>query len=265
MKTDITNGDITKKLEIIDLHVEVEGKEIIKGVTLTFYPKKVHALMGPNGSGKSTLAHALMGHPRYKVTKGKILLDGEDITHAKPEMRAQKGLFLSFQYPSEISGVTISNFLRTAVNSLREKRNLAPYSVVDFHKLLKEKMTQLNIDNSFSKRYLNEGFSGGEKKRMEILQMTMLEPKYGILDEPDSGTDVDALKIIAEGINKIKENKETGFLLITHYNNILKYIEPDEVIVLVKGKVVEVGDAKLAELIESQGYARYLSKTEEFF
>lgn len=252
-----------KKLEIIGLHVEVEGKEILKGITITFYPGKVHALMGPNGSGKSTLANALMGHPKYKITTGKILFDGEDITSAKPEIRAQKGLFLSFQYPSEISGVTTSNFLRTAVNNLRGKKNLAPYSVVDFHKLLKEKMTSLKMDHSFSKRYLNQGFSGGEKKRMEMLQLALLEPKYGILDEPDSGTDVDGLKIIAEEINKIKENKETCFLLITHYNTILKYIKPDEVIVLVKGKIVEVGNAELAELIESRGYAKYFSKTEE--
>ena len=152
------------KLEIIDLHVETEGKEIIKGITITFYPGKVHALMGPNGAGKSTLAHAMMGHPKYKITGGKILLDNEDVTYAKPEVRAQKGLFLSFQYPAEISGVTISSFLRTAANSLREKKGLAPYSVVDFHRLLKERMAQLKIDVSFCKRYLNQGFSGGREK-----------------------------------------------------------------------------------------------------
>lgn len=248
-----------KRLEIIDLHVEVDGKEIIKGVTLTFYPGKVHALMGPNGSGKSTLAHAIMGHPKYKITKGKIVLDGEDITHAKPEVRAQKGLFLSFQYPSEISGVTISNFLRTAVNNLREKKNLAPYSVVDFHKLLKEKMAQLKIDASFSKRYLNEGFSGGEKKRMEMLQLSMLEPRYALLDETDSGLDVDSIKTVAEGIERIRKEKEMGIVVITHYNKFLEYLKPDAVSVLYNGRIVKTGSYELARQIEKEGF-RELAK-----
>lgn len=244
----------TKRLEIVGLHVEVDGKEIIKGVTLTFYPGKVHALMGPNGSGKSTLAHALMGHPKYKITKGKILLDGEDITMAKPEMRAQKGLFLSFQYPSEISGVTISNFLRTAVNNLREKKNLAPYSVVDFHKLLKEKMAQLKIDSSFSKRYLNQGFSGGEKKRMEILQLAMLEPSYALLDETDSGLDVDAMKTVAEGIERVRKEKDMGIIVITHYSKFLEYLKPDQVSILYHGKIVKTGGHELAQHINEKGF-----------
>ena len=243
-----------EKLEIIDLHVEVNGKEIIKGVTLTFYPGKVHALMGPNGSGKSTLAHAMMGHPKYKITKGKILLDGEDITNAKPEVRAQKGLFLSFQYPSEISGVTISNFLRTAVNNLREKKNLVPYSVVDFHRLLKEKMAQLKIDASFSKRYLNEGFSGGEKKRMEILQLSMLEPTYALLDETDSGLDVDAMKTVAEGVEKIRKEREMSVVVITHYSKFLEYLKPEAVSILYNGKIVKTGEYKLAQQIEKKGF-----------
>ncbi len=243
-----------KKLEIIDLHVEVEGKEIIKGVTLTFYPGKVHALMGPNGSGKSTLAHALMGHPKYKISKGKIILNGEDITAAKPEVRAQKGLFLSFQYPSEISGVTISSFLRTAVNNLRQKKGLAVHSVVEFHKILKEKMGQLKIDPTFSKRYLNEGFSGGEKKRMEMLQLAMLEPRYALLDETDSGLDVDAMKTVAEGIEKVRQELETSIIVITHYNKFLEYVKPDFVSVLYEGKIVKSGGYEVAQKIEKEGF-----------
>ncbi|HLD80096.1 MAG TPA: Fe-S cluster assembly ATPase SufC [Candidatus Nanoarchaeia archaeon] len=245
-----------KKLEIIDLFVEINGKEIIKGVTLTFEAGKVHALMGPNGSGKSTLAHALMGHPRYKITKGKIVLNGEDITNAKPEVRAQKGLFLSFQYPSEISGVTISNFLRTAVNNLREKKGLPAYSVVDFYKLLKEKMAQLKIDGSFSKRYLNEGFSGGEKKRMEMLQLSMLEPTYALLDETDSGLDVDAMKTVAEGIERIRQEREMSIIVITHYSKFLEYLKPDVVSVLSSGKIIKSGGYELAKQINEQGFER---------
>jgi len=242
------------KLEILDLRVEVNGTEIIKGVTLTFYPGKVHALMGPNGSGKSTLAHAIMGHPRYKITGGKILLNGEDITTAKPEVRAQKGLFLSFQYPSEISGVTISSFLRTAVNNLREKKGLPAYSVIDFHKVLKEKMIQLKMDPAFSKRYLNEGFSGGEKKRMEMLQLAMLEPSYALLDETDSGLDVDAMKTVAEGIEKVRQELETSIVIITHYNKFLEHVKPDFVSVLSEGKIVKNGGYEVAQQIEKKGF-----------
>ncbi|MEK6853235.1 MAG: Fe-S cluster assembly ATPase SufC [Nanoarchaeota archaeon] len=242
------------KLEIIGLHVETEGKEIIKGITITFYPGKVHALMGPNGAGKSTLANAIMGHPKYKITAGKILLDNEEVTYAKPEVRAQKGLFLSFQYPAEISGVTISSFLRTAANSLREKKGLAPYSVVDFHRLLKEKMAELNIDVSFCKRYLNQGFSGGEKKRMEMLQMLMLGPKYAMMDETDSGLDIDAIKTVADGIEKIRRESDASIIVITHYNRFLQHLKPDAVSVLHDGKIVKTGGYEVAQQIEKQGF-----------
>ena len=206
------------KLEIKNLHVNVEGKEILKGINLEIEKGKVHALMGPNGAGKSTLGNVLMGNPRYEITKGNIMLDGEDITEAAPNERAKLGLFLSFQYPAEITGVTMSNFLRTARNAIK-KENM---SVIEFHKLLKEKMNELDMDTGFSKRYINQGFSGGEKKRAEILQMSILEPKFAILDECDSGTDVDALKIIANGVNVIKSRTQVGVLLITHYDRILQ-------------------------------------------
>jgi len=207
-------------LEIKDLHVMVDGIEIIKGVSLSFEEGKVHALMGPNGSGKSTLAHAIMGHPKYKITSGQILLNGKDITYEKPHLRAQAGLFLSFQYPSEVSGVSISSFLRTAVNSVSDKK----YSVLEFHKILKEKMAVLKIDSSFTRRGLNEGFSGGEKKRMEMLQLLMLQPKYALLDETDSGLDVDAIKTVAEGIIEARKQNTMGIIVITHYNRFLEYL-----------------------------------------
>jgi len=190
----------------------------------------------------------LMGHPRYKITSGKILLDGKDITNAKPDEKSRAGLFLSFQYPKEISGVTASNFLRTALNT----RNKKQISVLDFHKLLQEKMNLLKIDKSFTTRYLNEGFSGGEKKRMEILQMSILEPKIGILDETDSGLDVDSLKIVSEGINKLK--KDMGILLITHYQRILDYMTPDEVHIIKEGKIVKSGGKELALEVEKKGF-----------
>ncbi len=248
-----------KKLEIIDLHVEVEGTKIIKGVSFTFYSGKVHALMGPNGSGKSSLAHAIMGHPKYKVTHGKIILDGKDITTEKAEVRARAGLFLSFQYPAEIAGVTINNFLRTAVNNLREK----PYSVVEFHQLLKQKMERLKMDASFSRRDLNAGFSGGEKKRAEILQLLALEPRYAFLDETDSGLDVDAIKIVAEGVNTIRREKEMSLIIITHYNRFLEFIAPDEVSVLYQGKVIAYGGVELAQKIELEGFAGIIGKAIE--
>ncbi|HJN56865.1 MAG: Fe-S cluster assembly ATPase SufC [Candidatus Woesearchaeota archaeon] len=235
-------------LEIKNLKVEVEGKQIVKGIDLKVGKGKVVALMGPNGSGKSTLSFALMGHPRYKITSGKILLDGKDITNAKPDEKSRAGLFLSFQYPKEISGVTASNFLRTALNT----RNKKQISVLDFHKLLQEKMNLLKIDKSFTTRYLNEGFSGGEKKRMEILQMSILEPKIGILDETDSGLDVDSLKIVSEGINKLK--KDMGILLITHYQRILDYMTPDEVHIIKEGKIVKSGGKELALEVEKKGF-----------
>jgi len=236
-------------LEVMDLKVKIEDKEILKGINLTVEKGEVVALMGPNGSGKSTLAYTLMGHPGYKIISGKILLNEDDITKAKPDERARKGLFLSFQYPQEISGVSVSNFLRTALNAKNEEK----ISVMDFHKLLQEKMKLLKIDKSFALRYLNEGFSGGEKKRMEILQMAVLQPKLGILDETDSGLDIDALRTVATGINDLK-GPELGILLITHYQRILNYITPDKDHIVMDGKIVKSGGKELALEVEERGY-----------
>jgi Fe-S cluster assembly ATP-binding protein len=241
------------ELKIENLYVNVEGKEILKGVDLEIDLGKVHVLMGPNGSGKSTLANVLMGNPNYEVVRGKIFLDGEDITELSTDERAKKGLFLSFQYPEEITGVTLSNFLRTAYNSVKGE-NL---DVVQFHKKLKEKMEELKMDESFRKRYVNEGFSGGEKKRSEILQMAILEPKYAILDETDSGLDADAIKIVGESVDKMK-SEERGILVITHYNRILRYISPDKVHILIDGKIVKEGEKELAEEIEENGFDEYI-------
>ena len=245
-----------EELTIEDLHVSLDDKEIIKGVNLKIKKGEVVALMGPNGSGKSTLGNVLMGSPKYKITKGKILLNGEDITNANPEVRAKKGLFLSFQYPAEISGVTLSNFLRTALNTLREIN----IPVLEFYKLLRDKMLMLKMDEKFARRYLNEGFSGGEKKKAEILQLAILEPKFAILDETDSGTDIDSLKIIAEGINTLKKNLNIGILLITHYNRILQYIRPDQVHVFVDGKIMKTGSHELAVELENKGYEKLLKE-----
>jgi len=250
-------------LEIKNLTVAVEGKEIVKGVSLFFHPGKVHALMGPNGSGKSTLALALAGHPRYTITSGKIVLDGKEITLAKPEERAKARLFLSFQYPATVAGVTVSNFLRTAVNSLREVRGEKSYGVMDFHALLKEKMLQLKIDASFAGRSLNEGFSGGEKKRMEILQLLMLEPKYAILDEPDSGLDVDAIKIVAEGITLLRKKTNMSIIVITHYHKFMDFLEPDAVSVMKEGKIIISGGREIAEKIEKEGFENVESGSED--
>ncbi len=241
-------------LEIENLHVDVDGVEIIKGISLTFRENTVHALMGPNGSGKSTLAQAIMGHPRYKITQGRILLDGKDITTEKADVRAKAGLFLSFQYPQEIAGVTISNFLRTAVNNMHGKN----YSVVEFHQLLKEKMAQLKMDPAFSRRHLNNGFSGGEKKRAEILQLLMLEPKYALLDETDSGVDVDAIRTIAEGINMTRRKNNMGVMIITHYHRFLEFIQPDEVSVMYQGRIVAQGGKELAQRIAEEGFAKLI-------
>lgn len=237
-------------LEIKNLHVSVDGKEILKGINLKIEKGETIALMGPNGSGKSTLANVLMGNPKYEITKGNIIIENQDINELSPNERAKKGLFMSFQQPLEIPGVTISNFLRTAYNSLYEKNKI---SVVDFHKMIKQKMGELNIDPEFSRRYLNQGFSGGEKKKAEILQMSILNPKYILLDETDSGLDVDALRIISKGIQKIK-NKKNCFLIITHYKKILEYITPDKVIILKDGLIVKTGDKTLAEEIDEKGF-----------
>ena len=240
-------------LIINDLHVSVEGKEIVKGINLEIKKGEIVALMGPNGSGKSSLANVIMGNPNYKVSKGEILYKDKKVLDLKVNERAKLGIFLSFQYPYEIPGLTVSNFLRTAYNSLHDKK----ISVIEFKKLLEDRMNLLKMDKSFVNRYLNEGFSGGEKKRMEILQMSVLNPELAILDETDSGTDIDSLKIIAEGINKLK-TKEKSILLITHYNRILQYIKPDKVYVMVDGKIVDTGDFKLANEIEANGYKKYL-------
>ncbi len=245
----VTWEGIEMKLEIIDLHIEVEKKEILKGITVTFEKGKTVALMGPNGSGKSTLAFALMGHPKYKITKGKIILDGKDITNLPANERAKAGLFLSFQHPQEVTGVNLSTFLRSALNNVKEKK----ISVTDFHKLLKEKMNELGIEEQFKQRSLNVGFSGGEKKRIEILQLSLLEPKYSILDETDSGLDIDSLRLVCETINKVNK-KDMGIILITHYNRILKFIRPDQVHVLYKGKIVKSGGKELAYEIEENGF-----------
>jgi Fe-S cluster assembly ATP-binding protein len=245
------------KIEIKDLHVSVEGKEIIKGLNLVVEQGKIHAIMGPNGSGKSTLANVLMGHPKYKVDKGSVTFDGKNILEMAPDKRAKLGLFLAFQYPVEIPGVSLFNFLRAAYNSINnghsktiEKEVL---SVLDFQKLLKEKTKLLQMDDSFIYRHLNEGFSGGEKKRAEILQLAVLNPKIAILDETDSGLDIDSVKIVANGVNNAKGN-DMGVLLITHYQRILKYIKPDYVHVMINGKIVKSGGEELAEKLEKKGY-----------
>ncbi len=238
-------------LEIKNLHVEIDGKEILKGVDLTLKQGEIHAVMGPNGTGKSTLAQAIMGHPSYDVTEGEVLLDGENILEMEVDERAQAGLFLGMQYPSEISGVTNSDFLRSAINAQREEGD--EINLMQFIKKLDKNMEYLEMDPDMATRYLNEGFSGGEKKRNEILQLMMLEPKFGILDEIDSGLDIDALRVVSEGINKLR-GQEFGSLIITHYQRLLNYISPDVVHVMMRGKVVKSGGKELAERLESEGY-----------
>jgi len=239
-------------IEIKNLHVSVDGKEILKGLNLKVAKGEVHAIMGPNGSGKSTLANVIMGHPKYIVTSGDILFGGASILSMKPDERARAGLFLSFQYPSEIPGVTISNFLRTAVNSVRPPEE--KLSVLKFKKAVAEKMALLEMNPDFLNRYLNHGFSGGEKKRAEILQLLMLDPKLVVLDETDSGLDIDALRIVSEGVNHFR-TPEKAVLIITHYKRILNYIHPDKISILVDGKIVHEGKGDLADHLEEKGYA----------
>lgn len=240
-------------LEIRDLHVSVEDKEILRGVDLTVRAGETHAIMGPNGSGKSTLAYAIAGHPKYDVTSGEILFDGESVLEMTVDERARAGLFLAMQYPVEVPGVSVSNFLRTAVTAVRGE---AP-KLRDFSKEMRGAMEELQIDSAFAQRNLNEGFSGGEKKRHEILQLEMLKPKIAVLDETDSGLDIDALKVVSEGVNRFRSGGETGILLITHYTRILRYVTPDFVHVFAGGRVVEEGGPELAELLESEGYERF--------
>jgi Fe-S cluster assembly ATP-binding protein len=236
-------------LEIQNLHVRVEDREILHGVDLVVKKGETHALMGPNGSGKSTLANTLMGNPNYEVTEGRILLNGEDLTEADPDERAKAGLFMAFQYPATIPGVSVANFLRMAVNARRED----PIKVKEFGAMLKENMEILRIRREFTSRYLNEGFSGGEKKRAEILQLAMLQPDFAILDETDSGLDIDALRIVADGVNAMR-GEDRGFLIITHYTRILEYVKPDFVHILIDGRIVREGGAELATELEVKGY-----------
>jgi Fe-S cluster assembly ATP-binding protein len=245
-------------LEIKNLHVSVETdqgpKEILKGVDLVIRSGETHAVMGPNGSGKSTLAYSIAGHPKYEVTKGEILLDGEDVLEMSVDERARAGLFLAMQYPVEIPGVSVSNFLRTAKTALSGEAPALRQWVGD----LKTAMNNLRMDSDFTERNVNEGFSGGEKKRHEILQLELLKPRIAILDETDSGLDVDALKVVSEGVNRAKENSDLGVLMITHYTRILRYIKPDHVHVFVAGRIAEQGGPELADRLEAEGYDRFL-------
>ena len=252
-------------LEIRNLHARVEDTEILKGVNLTLRSGEVHALMGPNGSGKSTLAYVIAGHPHYEVTEGDILVDGESILEMEADERTKAGVFLAFQYPVAVPGVSVANFLRTAVSNVRGYTaqpveagrpgvvgsNLMPMR--EFRKELNEKMKEYNVDPSFARRYLNDGFSGGEKKRTEVLQMAMLEPKFAILDESDSGLDIDALRVVSDGINKLA-TPQRGFLLITHYQRILNYVKPDFVSIFHGGRIVMTGGPEVAHMLEERGY-----------
>ncbi|AUS10333.1 Fe-S cluster assembly ATPase SufC [Laceyella sacchari] len=239
------------KLTIKNLHASVDGKEILKGVNLEVKGGEVHAIMGPNGTGKSTLASALMGHPRYEVTQGEVTLDGENLLEMEVDERARAGLFLAMQYPAEVSGVTNSDFLRSSINAKRGEGN--EISLMKFIRELDKKMELLEMDEKFATRYLNEGFSGGEKKRNEILQMMMLQPRIAIMDEIDSGLDIDALKVVAKGVNSMLSD-ELGVLMITHYQRLLNYIKPDYVHVFMQGRIVKSGGPELAERLEAEGY-----------
>jgi Fe-S cluster assembly ATP-binding protein len=236
-------------LEIQNLHVRTEDREILHGVDLVVEKGQTHALMGPNGSGKSTLANTIMGNPTYEVTEGKIVFNGEDMTEADPDERARAGLFMAFQYPATIPGVSVANFLRMAVNATRDE----PIKVKEFGATLGENMELLRIDRAFTSRYLNEGFSGGEKKRAEILQLAMLKPEIAVLDETDSGLDVDALRIVSDGVNALR-GPEMGSLIITHYTRILNYVKPDFVHIMLDGKIVREGGPELADELEDRGY-----------
>jgi Fe-S cluster assembly ATP-binding protein len=246
-------------LELENLHVALEdGTEIVKGVDLAVDLNQVHAIMGPNGSGKSTLAYALMGHPAYRITEGRILFDGEDVTEMGADERAQRGLFLAFQYPHAIPGVTVTSFLRSAINAIRKARagEDDPVKIPEFRKELLAQMDRLKVSRELASRYLNDGFSGGEKKRVEILQMAMLKPRIAVLDETDSGLDIDALRVVAQGVKELV-GPGMGALVITHYQRILDYITPDFVHVFVGGRIVEEGGPELAKKLEAEGYVPY--------
>ena len=252
------------QLEIKNLHVNIDDKEILKGLDLTIEQGKVHAIMGPNGTGKSTLAYTLMGHPSYTVTEGEVIFKGQNVLELEPDERSRLGIFLAFQYPVAIPGVTVANFLRTAINARRRALNPEDKGmpIPEFRKLLKEKMAMLKMDQTFAGRYLNEGFSGGEKKRAEILQMATLNPEIAILDETDSGLDIDALRIVADGVNTLL-SKDLGVLVITHYQRLLNYIKPDYVHVMLGGRIVESGGPELALHLEEKGYDWVREKYEE--
>lgn len=251
-------------LVIKNLHVNIEDKEILRGLDLTVEQGKVHAIMGPNGTGKSTLAYTLMGHPHYTVTEGEVIFKGKNVLELEPDERSRLGLFLAFQYPVAIPGVTVANFLRTAINSRRRAANPEDKGmpIPEFRKMLKEKMALLKVDPNFAGRYLNEGFSGGEKKRAEILQMATLRPEIAILDETDSGLDIDALRIVSEGVNALMD-QNLGVLVITHYQRLLNYIKPDYVHVMLGGRIVESGGADLALHLEEKGYEWIREKYDE--
>lgn len=248
-------------LTIKNLHARVEEKEILKGINLQVNAGEIHAIMGPNGSGKSTLAAVLAGREGYEVTEGEVTFEGQDLLNMDPEVRAREGIFLAFQYPVEIPGVSVVNFMKTAINELRKHRGEEPMKAPDFLKMMKEKAALVEIEPAMLSRYLNTGFSGGEKKRNEIFQLAMMDPKLSILDETDSGLDIDALKIVAEGVNKIKSEKN-AFVVITHYQRLLNYIVPDHVHVMYDGKIVKSGGKELALKLEEQGYD-WIKKDEE--
>ncbi len=252
------------EIVIKNLHVSIEGKEILKGVDLTVKQGEIHAIMGPNGTGKSTLAYTLMGHPSYTVTEGEVIFKGQNVLELAPDERSRAGIFLAFQYPVSIPGVTVANFLRTAINARRRAANAEDKGIPipEFRKMLKAKMELLKMDSSFAGRYLNEGFSGGEKKRAEILQMATLKPEIAILDETDSGLDIDALRIVAEGVNALS-GPDLGVLVITHYQRLLNYIKPNLVHIMLDGRIVESGGADLALHLEEQGYDWVREKYEE--
>jgi feS assembly ATPase sufC len=238
-------------LEIKNLHAQIEDKEILKGVNLTIHTNEIHAIMGPNGAGKSTLATAIMGHPHFEVTEGEVLIDGVDILELETDERALAGLFLAVQYPSEIAGITNAEFLRAAINARRDEDD--KIGVMEFIEKMDEKMALLDMPEEMAERYLNEGFSGGEKKRNEILQLLMIEPQFAILDEIDSGLDIDALQVVSKGVNEMR-GENFGALIITHYQRLLNYIEPDVVHIMMDGRVVKTGDAELAKRLEAEGY-----------
>jgi Fe-S cluster assembly ATP-binding protein len=244
------------ELEIKNLHVAVGDKQILKGLDLTVRPREIHALMGPNGSGKSTLANAIMGHPALDVTEGQILFGGQDITEAAPDERSRMGLFMAFQYPVSVPGVTVTKYLRTVMNAHRAQRGEEEISLREFRKTVEEAMALTNVPKEFSSRYLNEGFSGGEKKRMEILQLALQQPRIAVLDETDSGLDIDALNVVAHGVNTVAKQADMGVLIITHYQRILHMVEPQRVSVMFDGRIAKEGGPELVEQLEREGYGR---------